>query len=110
MAIREADEAKPAMVGISPFAMKALGMLMTRANKKYGDYRNWEKGMPVTRCLDAILRHTTAYLEGDDTEDHMASVMWNAMCLIHFKAVGGTGASFEELDDRPQWRKKSDPA
>lgn len=106
-AVREADPNKPAVEGISPFALTRLGMLMTRANVKYGDYRNWEKGMPVTRYIGGILRHTLAYLARDKSEDHLASVMWNAMCLMHHEEVGSTsGKTFDDLDDRPIWRKQ----
>jgi Domain of unknown function (DUF5664) len=108
MAVREADPNKPAVEGISPFAVVRLGMLMTRAKDKYGDYRNWEKGIPITRYIGAIIRHAFAYLARDTSEDHMAAVMWNAMCIMHHEAVGSTsGAKFSELDNRPTWNKEN---
>lgn len=81
---------------------------MTKANVKYGDFRNWEKGIPVMRYLRAILGHTWQYMMRDNSEDHLASIMWNAMCLIHHEVVGGTGgAKFEDLDNRPKWQTPS---
>lgn len=103
-AVREADPNKPALEGISPYALIRLGALLTKANAKYGSYRNWEKGIPVTRYIGGILRHTLAYMMRDTSEDHLAAIMWNAMAIIHHEEVGSTsGKSFSELDDRPVW-------
>jgi Domain of unknown function (DUF5664) len=105
-AIREAAPDKPSVEGISPFALFRLGALMTKANIKYGDYRNWEKGMPITRYIGGIIRHTFLYLARDSSEDHLASIMWNAMAIAHHEEVGSTtGKTFQDLDDRPRWRK-----
>lgn len=99
MAVREADPDKPAMEGVSPYAMERLGAHLTRGGQKYGDFRNWERGMPITRCIGAVLRHTFQYLRRDDSEDHMAAVMWNAMAILHFEETR------PELDDRPDWSR-----
>lgn len=99
-AIREADPWKPAMEGISPFMLERLGVLLAKGAQKYGDFRNWERGMPFTRCIGAILRHTAAYMARRTDEDHLAAVVWNAMVLIHYEDVG----LGPELDDRPDWR------
>lgn len=108
MAFREADPVKPACEGISPFALLRLGMHFTRGGVKYkdapGGFRNWEAGMPVTRYVGAILRHTIFYLLRDTREDHAAAIMWNAQALMHHEAVGtNSGRSFAEIDDRPRW-------
>lgn len=98
-AVREADDSKSSIGGISPYALIRLGNLLTKANKKYGDYRNWEKGMPVQRFIDGMGRHLVGYMLRDESEDHLAAIMWNAMCLIHYEE---TGMIFE-LDNRPTW-------
>lgn len=100
-AIREADPHKAAMEGVSPYAMERIGLLYTRGGQKYDDFRNWEKGMPYTRCLGAILRHTYAYMRRDNSEDHLAAIAWNAVCLLHYESVES-----EAVDDRPQWGKQ----
>lgn len=108
MALREADPSKPALDGISPFALLRLGALMTKAGVKYkdgGGFRNWEKGLPLMRYYRAILGHALAWAIRDDKEDHMAAIMWNAMCIMHHEEVGSTsGKTFADLDDRPRWR------
>lgn len=107
LAVREADPNKPTLEGISPYALLRLGALLTKANNKYGDYRNWEKGLPITRYIGGILRHAVAFMMSDTSEDHLASIMWNAMCIIHHQEVGSTsGADFAELDDRPRWKER----
>lgn len=111
LAVREADPNKSSLEGISPFALKRLGMLLTKANAKYGNYRNWEKGMPIMRYVGGILRHTAEYEIGDTSEDHLAAIMWNAMCVMHHEEVGSTsGFTFEELDDRPRWKETMEKA
>jgi hypothetical protein len=109
LAVREADPNKPALDGISPYAELALGTLMAKAREKYkdaGGFRNWEKGIPVMRCVRAIRSHTIAFQLGDEKEDHLAAIMWNAMVLIHYRDGGtASGVTFAELDDRPKWFK-----
>lgn len=97
MAIREADPDKASIEGVSPYAMFRLGRLFTKGGIKYGDFRNWEKGMPMMRCAGAILRHTFQWMMRDESEDHMAAVMWNAQAVMHYEEVK------PELDDRPRW-------
>ncbi len=107
MAVREGDTEKARVDGISPYAMHRLGMLFTRGGIKYKDFRNWEKGMPTTRYIGAIIRHVYKYLARDTTEDHLAAVMWNAAALMHHEAVGTTsGKTFADIDDRPHWDEK----
>lgn len=107
---READPDKPLLEAISPYALDRLGLLLAKAEVKYKDVggcRNWEKGMPITRYQGAIGRHNGGYLRRDTTEDHMAAVMWNAMCVMHHEEIGAfdgtTHWTFEQLDDRPFW-------
>ena len=35
---------------------------------------------------------------GDETEDHLAAVLFNAAAIMHFQDTGRT-----DLDDRPKW-------
>lgn len=106
-AIREDDPDKALVEGISPYAIMRLGSLFTKGHKKYGDFRNWEKGMPITRYIGAIMRHTALYMMRDTREDHLAAIMWNAAAIIHHEEVGtSTGKSFEDIDDRPKYFRK----
>lgn len=104
MAVREADPMKPALEGISPFALLRLGVLLAKAGEKYPSYKNWEAGMPVSRYIGAIFRHLVSYMAGDTSEDHLAAILWNAAACAHHEVVGSTsGKTFADLDDRSAW-------
>lgn len=102
-AIREGDETRPALEGISPFMLIRLGNLLRRADRKYGDYRNWEKGMPFHRYIGGISRHLALLMLRDESEDHLAAIVWNVMCMIHHQELGQD--QMQELDDRPVWKR-----
>lgn len=56
--------------------------------KKYAA-RNWEKGYPHSWTVDALMRHLTAYLEGEDRDPetgslHVTAVAWHALVLVAF--------------------------
>lgn len=97
-AVRESVD-KPAIEGVSPYAMERLGWHFTAGGKKYGDFRNWERGMPMMRMCASLLRHVFLWIRRDDSEDHMAAVMWNAQAIMHYEEVR------PDLDDRPVWPK-----
>lgn len=98
-AVREGADEKAAIGGISPYMLERLGMLLTKANVKYGDYRNWEKGMPFSRYIDGMGRHYCGVLKRDESEDHLAAIVWNAMCMMHHQELGEDAI----WDDRPRW-------
>jgi hypothetical protein len=49
---------------------------------KYGMAEAYKDGLPVTDCMDSMFRHLVSYLEGDNTEDHMAAVAWGAFAVM----------------------------
>jgi hypothetical protein len=66
--------------------------------KKYTAH-NWRKGMPMSRGFNALMRHLTAYMNGEDTdpesgESHLA----HAACCL--KMMQHTEKHHKELDDR----------
>jgi len=55
--------------------------------KKY-DAWNWSKGLPRVQLLGSLLRHTFAYLRGEDRDRetgllHTDHILWNAVTLCH---------------------------
>ena len=69
---------------------------------KYGDY-NWAKGFAFSRVFAAMMRHAWKFWRGEsiDTEDgqqHLASVVWCAMTLMHFDTHQ---EKYKQFDDRP---------
>lgn len=69
---------------ISTVGMKRLADLYERGADKYED-RNWEKGQPISRLMDSLIRHAFNYLDGEDTEDHLAAIAWNAFAAMHME-------------------------
>ncbi len=70
---------------------------------KYGP-RNWESGMAWSRCYAALLRHLTAWWEGEKADEETGmSHLWHAGCCILFLIayeLRGVGT-----DDRPTTQK-----
>jgi hypothetical protein len=68
--------------------------------------RNWEKGIPLWRYFDGIIRHAYQWLNGEVDEDHMAAVAWNAFGIMHHEeeiAKGNLPMSLaDQLPDSPK--------
>lgn len=101
-AVRDTATDKPRIDLISPFALRRLGDWLRRGAEKYAE-RNWEKGMPVSRCVASLCRHVEALKAGDANEDHAAAVMFNAMAIIHYREMIDRGVLPAELDDMPYY-------
>lgn len=99
-AVRDTQEGKPRYDLIPATALHRLAIHYANGAKKYGD-RNWEKGIPASRCIASALRHLYAWIRGQTDEDHLAAVLFNIMAIIHFEEVGET----EVLDAGP-WTEK----
>jgi hypothetical protein len=55
--------------------------------KKYGAW-NWSKGIPRIQILGSLLRHTFAYIRGEERDSdsglmHTDHIVWNAVVLVH---------------------------
>lgn len=58
--------------------------------QKY-DAWNWSKGLPRVQLLGSLLRHTFAYLRGEERDSgpkgsgllHTDHILWNAVTLVH---------------------------
>lgn len=101
-AVRDTGEDKPRVELISPFALMRLGDWLAAGANKY-TARNWEQGMPLSRCVASLFRHLLAYMAGETDEDHLAAIMCNAMFLMHYEAMINRGVLPEELDDMPKY-------
>lgn len=83
-AVRDMHEGKGRFDLIPPEMMFRLAKLYEAGSKKYGD-RNWEKGIPVSSCLDSAERHLYCYKAGMTDEDHLAAVIFNVAAIMHFE-------------------------
>lgn len=94
---RDTNEGKPRYDLISVHALTRLAEHMAKGAKKYGE-RNWELGQPTNRYYESALRHLYMYLT-DDSEDHLAAVLFNVMAIIHMQTEIEAGRLPEYLDD-----------
>jgi hypothetical protein len=71
-----------------PNAIKGVAVVCDRGAKKYSKY-NWKKGLPYTGVIDSLLRHTTAFQNGEDLDPedgipHVDRIVWNALALAEY--------------------------
>tara|TARA_S200002703_G_C3710000_1_gene218077 strand:+ start:205 stop:552 length:348 start_codon:yes stop_codon:yes gene_type:complete len=83
-AVRDAMDGKGLPSHMPTSALRAASRRFEEGAEKYGS-GNWEKGIPLSRYIDSIYRHLWDFMEGDEEEDHLSAVMWNAMCLYETK-------------------------
>lgn len=83
-AVRDTREGKGRYDLIPAKALMRLAKIYEEGAEKYDD-RNWEKGIPVSRCIDSAIRHLIKYLDGWQDEDHLAAVLFNIMAVMHFE-------------------------
>ena len=89
---------------IPSYALTRLARHYENGAVKYGD-RNWEKGQPLARYLDSMIRHAYKFLGGSREEDHLAAVAWNALAYIETEYRIELGILPAELDDIEPVRK-----
>ena len=90
---------------ISPFAKDRLGQWLRLGSEKYEE-RNWEAGIPISRCLASLERHLMYYQQGDTSEDHASAIMCNIMFIIHYEEMIKRGVLPPELNDMPDYGEK----
>jgi dATP/dGTP diphosphohydrolase, N-terminal len=67
---------------ISGIFLKRLAVHLEKGANKYAA-RNWEKGIPLRRSFESMIRHAYQWLNGDQDEDHLAAVACNIMFITH---------------------------
>ena len=83
---------------IPPEALRRLACRFEDGAAKYGR-DNWQKGIPISRYNDAIIRHTLAAAEGQDDEDHLGAVLRNAAAWVWTEGQIAKGNLPQELMD-----------
>lgn len=84
---REPNQGKGRPALITPFGLTRVAKWYELGAIKYAD-RNWEKGMPFSRYTDSMFRHVIAWMKGDESEDHLAAIVWNALGIMHHQELG----------------------
>jgi len=101
---RDAADGKGRPSLMSVLALREYQLQLERGAVKYSD-RNWEKGMPLCRIYDSLVRHLQAWMMREDDEPHLGAIMFNAAALVHGTIMVNLGIWPHSLDDRPVYRK-----
>jgi len=96
-AVREPTDGKGRYDLITPFGTNRLAKWYELGAKKYTE-RNWEKGIPFSRCIDSAKRHLDKYIMGLSDEDHLAAAVWNIMAIMHYEEL-----EMYEFNDLPHY-------
>jgi hypothetical protein len=99
------DTEKSKVELLSPLWIMGVGQVLGFGAKKYCDH-NWRKGLAVTRCLGAALRHIFAFLGGEDLDPESKQPhLLHASCSLMFAYE--LWKTRPDLDDRwkPEGKK-----
>jgi hypothetical protein len=107
---RDTQEGKPRYDLVPPLALKRVAELYARGAVKYGAH-NWSKGIQYSRCFASLLRHAYQWAVGEKDEDHLAAVVFNSLCIMHFESAGRDAElndmwSMRQTAPTPQARKR----
>jgi len=96
----KADSGKLRMDLLATDALKGTAKVLTFGAQKYAD-RNWEKGLHYSRVYGALLRHITAWWEGEETdpESGLSHLDHAACCVMFLQAYDKRNMC--TFDDRP---------
>lgn len=96
------NDANKPMWQLLPFdALDSVVRVFTSGAEKYGD-RNWENGINYSRVIGAVLRHISAWAQGNRVdeetgESHLAHAACGILFLLAYE-LRGQGA----FDDLPK--------
>lgn len=82
--VRDTQDGKPRYDLIPVGPLKRLAGLYARGAEKY-DADNWQKGQPYSRAYASLFRHLIQWRAGENDEDHLAAVAWNAFALMWYE-------------------------
>jgi hypothetical protein len=104
-AVRDTAEGKSRPDLISPYAQMRKGLWLALGAQKYAE-RNWEQGMPISRCIASMERHIQQYKMGMTNEDHLAAIAVNAEFIMHYEEMIKRGILPATLDDMPKYEQQ----
>lgn len=88
---------------ISHIFLRRLAIHLEKGADNYAP-RNWEKGLPLHRSFESMIRHAYQWIAGETDEDHLAAVACNIMFIIHTERLIEEGELptdlLEDLPDR----------
>lgn len=75
--------------------------------QKYDDH-NWKKGMPITQISESLMRHSFAFLGGEDNDresglPHIGHILCNAMFISYMIKNCNEHDDRYGIDDKPNF-------
>jgi hypothetical protein len=95
---RDRGDIKPRPDLIHPYFLMRLGLHLAKGAEKYSAW-NWSKGMPLSDWFASLYRHVVQAMSGDESEDHLSAICFNAMGAMVTQAGIRAGIYPKELDD-----------
>lgn len=71
----------PYLYLVPDVAIRRVAAHYGKGANKYSP-RNWEKGIPLSRYFDSLMRHMLQWANGDRREDHLAAALFNVMGIL----------------------------
>jgi hypothetical protein len=99
-AVRDASEGKGHFHSIPPGALRRVAKRFEDGARKYAK-DNWMKGIALSHYQDSLFRHLLAWAEGDQAEDHVGAILWNASAMDWTETEIAAGRLPAELNDLP---------
>lgn len=99
-AVRDAGDGKGMPELLPAEALLELSKHFEKGAKKYAA-RNWEKGIPYSKFIGPMLRHTFKHLAGYTDEPHLTAAVWNGICLMQTMLWVQQGILPGSLNDLP---------
>ena len=78
---RDDDTNKPLVNHLDAYVRLRFGYLLRMGANKY-EKSNWQKGQPTEAAIESLHRHLAKYELGDDTEDHLACIIFNIQLIM----------------------------
>lgn len=97
------DDGKPAVALLSSPFLLEMGAVMEFGARKYAA-QNWRKGISVTRCLSAALRHTLKWMDGVENDEE-SGLHHLAHAAVNLMFAAETAMARPSFDDRFHVRK-----
>jgi hypothetical protein len=78
---RDDDANKPLVNHLDAYVRLRFGYLLRMGANKY-EKNNWQKGQPTEAALESLHRHLAKYELGDNSEDHLACIIFNIQLIM----------------------------
>lgn len=103
-ATREVKKGKGKFHLVPPEYLIRLAKHYEKGGELHGN-RNWEKGFELSSFVNSAYRHMIALQMGDESEDHVSALYFNAIGLDYTRkqiAAGKLPKSLDDISDIPE--------